>query len=489
MYNESIINNELEKLRSLYNKLISLHGEDINEKTMQNIIVTKLLDTLGYNKDYFYHEYITDNDGKVDLSVKNIETKLPILYIETKKPNHIFTQKDYSQIANYLNCSNINWGILTNGKTFILLNNSIDAKAHNKIVLSFNLLYDKYNNEYSSPLRNNNNLKLFSYEYLIENRKTDYFIYLSNYRNTIKNEHSYRQYESTVYNFLNYLADYYAYNLSYINPDIFKEYIVRNLNSPLATNRKVIHKETIKNNFSHINSFYRKVIEPLEKRNPFKEVNQTIFLNSILKSHDLKEKDAKYALLLTNEEIKMLLVQCENNRHNLRNTLIVLLFVYAGIDTHEISELKIKDFHEESCALCINNRIIPLPKKLSNLVKLYKDEQKKLKPMPQYLFSCRYYNSYRKISNSNMNAIINDQFKLLNISEERKKILNTSFIKKSLIKSMIYNKIPLQEISKFTGLSLSTLEDYITNEDISNVKFDKILKNHPYKEIFESLDD
>jgi hypothetical protein len=52
---------------------------------------------------------------------------------------------------------------------------------------------------------------------------------------------------------------------------------------------------------------------------------------------------------------------------------------------------------------------------------------------------------------------------------------------------MFNNEIPLQEIAKFTGLSLSSLEEYITKNDIKKVKLNKVLKKHPYNEIFKSL--
>jgi len=71
----------------------------------------------------------------------------------------------------------------------------------------------------------------------------------------------------------------------------------------------------------------------------------------------------------------------------------------------------------------------------------YINERNSIKTKCDYLFCGGKYNGkYTKISDSNMNLIVNEQFNLLNIPEARKKILNTSFIKRSL-KVYLYKKL------------------------------------------------
>jgi hypothetical protein len=138
--------------------------------------------------------------------------------------------------------------------------------------------------------------------------------------------------------------------------------------------------------------------------------------------------------------------------------------------------------------LILTNRTLPIPTYFKKILSEYMKERISINTNCDYLFcSGKYNEKHTKISDSTINIIINEQFNSLNIPEKRKKILNTSFIKRSLIKYMFNNEIPLQEIAKFTGLSLSSLEEYITKNDIKKVKLNKVLKKHPYNEIFKSL--
>ncbi|QXE20018.1 tyrosine-type recombinase/integrase [Clostridium sp. 001] len=490
MYNKEHLFKQLKNLKLQYQRIIKIHGEDINEETIKVNIVKKFLTIIGYNEDYFYFELVLGNKDRVDMAIKNIKTLVEVLYVEVKKVRHKFTDDDFTQLANYLNANNINWGILTNGKTYILFNQLVNGKANEKFILTFNLFNNELKNDFIiSNSRNINNLKLLSYDYLINDSKSNYFIQLANFRNTFQNEHSFRQYESTLYNYLNYLADNTTYNLTNINPDTFKKFLIKDFKFSSVNNKKTNHRETIINKFSHVNSFYTKVIEPMEKRNPFKILTQTDFLNDILGyHHDLKEKEAIHAPSITIEELNMLFKTLDNNRHSLRNKVILLFFIYAGLDKKDLCNLKIKDININSMKLTLANRTLPIPIHFKGILEEYLKERKSINTNCDYLFCGGKYNEkHTKISDSTMNTIINDQFNSLNICEGRKKILNTSFIKRSLIKDMFNNQIPLQEIAKFTGLSLSSLEEYITKDDIEKVKLNKVLKKHPYNEMFDSL--
>lgn len=46
----------------------------------------------------------------------------------------------------------------------------------------------------------------------------------------------------------------------------------------------------------------------------------------------------------------------------------------------------------------------------------------------------------------------------------------------------------IEDIVKFTGLSLGTIGEYISYDDInSKTDFKKIIKCHPYKNIFDNI--
>jgi len=487
MYDEELILTQLEDLKSKYIRINQIHGERINEETIKIAIVEDFFTIIGYDKEYFYYEDVIDNRDRVDICIKDIKTKEPIVYVEIKNPNIKLTKKEFIQLANYVHTSNIKWGILTNGKNYILFHTEVTGKAEEKYVFTFNLFDNEEKNSYFSKLRNINNLKLLSYDYLVQD-KSRYLIYLANFRNTFENKQSFRQYESTLNPYLNFLADNYNYDLSYITPDTFKAFLIKYLKLSSVNNKKTNHKATIRNKISHVNSFYTAVIERDQKRNPFKRYTQTEFLDYILGENDLKDKDTIHAPLVTIEELNMLLTCIKENRHSLRNKVILLLFIYAGLDQKELSNLKLDNINNKATKLNVGKRELPLPLNLGIILREYISERNSIKTKCDYLFCGGKYNGkYSKLLDSNINLIINEQFNLLNIPNERKKLLNTSFIKRSLIKNMFIKGISLQEIAKFTGLTLPSLAKYITKEDIEDVSLINVLKNHPYNEIFKNL--
>ena len=484
MYNEANVVKQLENLKVSFRNLIRIHGDNLNEEIIKIQVVTNFLDIIGYKKDYIHYESTLNNKNRVDMSILNTDTHVPVLYIEVKSYKHTLGLKDCIQLANYIHTSNINWGILTNGQKYILFNKNINGKAEEKQVLTFDLFYSGYTNNISKG-KNMINLKLLSYDYLV-NDKTNYFIYLSDFKNTFTNLHSFRQYESTLFQFLNYLADNCKFRLNNINPETFKEFLVNDLSS--LNHRTRNYKTTIVNKFAYLNSFYTKVIEPIEKRNPFKDITRTDFLNNIVTLQLLKDSKVKDAQLLTIDELKKLISSIDNSRDSLRTKVIISLFIYAGLDKQELSDLKVTDINKNITIMKIEEREIPIPSTLKQILLEYLNCRDYLNIKCDYLLCGNLYRgSHSKLSASNIHKIIRTQFDNLDISDERKKVLNSSFIKRSLIISMFNNRIPLQEIAKFTGLTLTSLSEYISTQDIRNVKFNKVLTCHPYEKLLKQI--
>ncbi len=93
---------------------------------------------------------------------------------------------------------------------------------------------------------------------------------------------------------------------------------------------------------------------------------------------------------------------------------------------------------------------------------------------------------FRKMSVSTINQIINDSFnKIDSISEERRKVLNYSLLRTSVIKRL-YDKFSLEELSQFTCLNVDTLYKYLIDSDLLKNKVDKVytklFKDHSFNE-------
>ncbi|MDU1323471.1 MAG: hypothetical protein E6931_18545 [Clostridium botulinum] len=104
----------------------------------------------------------------------------------------------------------------------------------------------------------------------------------------------------------------------------------------------------------------------------------------------------------------------------------------------------------------------------------------------EYLFYSKYNNKYDKLSSNTFIRIISFYIsEAQNIPKERKELITPSFIRESLIKKMFKNGFTIEEIKYLTGLSLTSIGKYITNDDIANkVELKNFYKRHPYKAFF-----
>lgn len=136
--------------------------------------------------------------------------------------------------------------------------------------------------------------------------------------------------------------------------------------------------------------------------------------------------------------------------------------------------------------LTINKRKIPLTEKLYNELNDYMNFKKSKKIKCEYLFYSKYNNKYDKLSSNTFIRIISFYIsEAQNIPKERKELITPSFIRESLIKKMFKNGFTIEEIKYLTGLSLTSIGKYITNDDIANkVELKNFYKRHPYKAFF-----
>ncbi len=206
-------------MKILYEDLVSIKNEydnlkSPNEANVKTFVVIPFLKLLGYK------HYWMDIEGNAEIcrSPKDIvlyvnDDKNNLFFIETKnKTTKIEPYID--QLLKYMHQKGIEWGLITNGNDYILLNDISKLEFNEKIILRFNL-----NNilNYQQDIKI---IEYFSYEYLFNRHYTKYFKYLPEFKKHLRksknlNEQSWRQYKSTLINYFIYLSNNHQ-NMIYI---------------------------------------------------------------------------------------------------------------------------------------------------------------------------------------------------------------------------------------------------------------------------------
>lgn len=471
--------NELENLRDFYENNLR---EKENEETIKMLVVKDLLHILDYKKEWFKCEE-PNMLGKSDIKIIPPNSH-DILYIETKSKDHKITKKDYSQLSSYMDSTNTEWGIITNGDHYYLLNKSINGKAEERVILEYLLVY-KSGFKYSKK-QNDINLRYFSYDRIFKKKSTKYFAYFREYtiKNRIQsNDVSFKQYKSANFSFFDNLdSTEKICDESLLNPTRITEYFQD------IVSKKQYAKSSLINKCSYIVSTL-KYLEDCGKLQTkhFNNFNSETFLSEIINEHC--DKDSQEILPLTLDEANSLLTYYSQNHSSYsRNKLLFKLYLFICPSIETIHNLKTDDFilHGDKLFLKINNCEFELPKSLVNdyneYIKFRGEKDFK------YLFFTFYGQKYKQMSCGTIMNIINDSFNNVpNIPEERKKQLNISTIQKSVISLMLNKGFSIEQISLFTELSVGAIYNYIDAKTFKIIKAktkqDLLSTKHPYAKL------
>ncbi|EJO5347006.1 tyrosine-type recombinase/integrase [Clostridium botulinum] len=472
----NISNEDLISIKNGYDNLKSP-----SEANVKTFVVIPFLKLLGYK------HYWMDIEGNADIcrSPKDI-----VLYVNNNKNNLFFIETKnkttkiepyIDQLLKYMHQKGVEWGIITNGNDYILLNDISKLEFNEKIILRFNL------SNILNGKEDIKTIKYFSYEYLFNKKYTKYFKYLPEFKNYLKksktfNNTSWNQYKSTIINFFIYLSNSYEkYDLHFITPYNFKKFLKKDIYEKKAKNKRHADSNiTIINKFAYLKSF----MEFLKQNNYIREnFFEDLTEIDILEDFSFSDKPSKYELLNNNEILNMFNLYTKK-RNSQRNILILLIFLYTGLDIQEIQNIKDADINNRY--LTINKRKIPLTEKLYDELKDYMNFKKSNKIKCEYLFYSKYNNKYDKLSSNTFIRIVSFYIsEAKDIPEERKELITPSFIRESLIKKMFKNGFTIEEIKYLTGLSLTSIGKYITNNDINEkVELKNFYKRHPYKAFF-----
>lgn len=466
-----------------YNEIYNFVNQEIkrveiqNEETTKQRIVIPVLNLLGYKNDCFTFEYRKEHKCKVvDIFWKNNNNDM--LYIEVKNADNDITESDVHQLTVYILANNINWGILTNGKRYILINKDIGCDGHGESICMNRVVLDE------NVCANNKkmHMKYFSKEYIFDNKCTNYFRDIAQFKSFYlekKKTGSWIQYQCTLYNFAEYLVrKHHKYiSLNYINFEDFKDY----WEDKAIMGNEIKSLKTYKAQYAHISSMFYTLHEneKITGNNNFayittKDVED--LYRSLCRNKDINKDE----LILNEKHVKEAIRVLSNKREGNRNIIIILLAVYCGITLSEIMNLKWKDIDLKNYKIALKCRTIPISKSIKERLAVLQEDYKKKKVKTPNVFY-RYYNKkYTAITVCAINYI----FDTLKESFWAKCSLER--ICSALIPLLYKNGYSIEEISYLTGKSLNLLEKSIPyDEMIKGIRLDKNHKErkHPFANI------
>lgn len=364
---------ELVYFRKKFNELIN---DRPNEENIKFHLVVPILQLLGYKSEWFvFEDRVVDKRSRIDISIK-VPRDTPI-YIEIKRGDKQLSEKDVEQIIIYLSKIGFEWGILTNGQEFILLNNSLKGTYLDKEVFKFDLLIPGTEKV----------LVYFTYEYLSKSKVTRYFLYLKQfdiYRRISEKKinSSLLNYHSSIRSFFDYLASKNQFiKLEDLRIQDVKDFIRSDIERKKSEQKRfAVSKSSIINKFRFIKGMYNTLIKHgVIQLNPLEYIREEI----ILEGMEYLESTNDF-VPISDEEIEAILreIEVKNSFGDKadRNKLIVLLTLYAGLTREEIRSINISDINFNKRTLTVNQKVIPLPDNLIIRIKnLIRNREKNLK--------------------------------------------------------------------------------------------------------------
>lgn len=468
--------------RKAINEFIPLL-EEIKETSESNIsmhiIEPILTNVLNFKKEWLTKEQRSENSRKhFDIVIS--DNKGNKIIIECKKASVKLNDEHLEQLTNYLNSQNVEWGILTNGYEWILVNNLFkDIKyIKDRILFEIDIRSRKM-------MKNPNNMKYFTYESLFCNNGIINYVKLIIQFNIYKSypQSSWANYKCALLKYSEYLME--ENNFLYVEMDRIQNYQfiqfyrwyaqqeTHKKKNKITKNRK-LKSATVENLYRYISNFYTTLYEHgYFKINPFNNMNlNTVIdeLDDVIDSSMNKEiliEDASVVIEKTYELLK-------DTRDAERNVVVFLLFIY-GLSRNEIVALKDDDIHSAIIIIKSNKfqRKIPISDNLKKQLNIY-IQYKKKKKLKSENFICT--SNGKKITAKSLSETINEKIKLINPN------MNLEKIQQFIYKEYITKGKDIFSILYLTNLDVVTLKSFITSDEIKNLgKPEKLLSKHPFR--------
>lgn len=387
-----------------------------------------------------------------------------VLTIETKKPTpkSKIEYKDIEQVHRYLKNKGREWGLVTNGRQYVLVNATIqtnssdDGKALlDDVVFDFDICKSK-----GKDITNHKFFKYLSKERLFNTKTTQFFRYVQQYRvwsdvNAIK---SWKDYVSTLYAFYDFLDEKgrifnNGTTLELISIQDFNDFI------DFKTKSNSLSKSTINNNWSHISS----MMKVLKK-------NRTISYSAFDAPREPQYNGAKEEVIkninyVTSANVKKIISFYKSRNDSSRNIAAFLLCLLYGFEKSDINELKWSQIRVKEKEIIIGNRVIKYNPMLESCLEEMSVTKKRGKNKLEYVFCTKHNGNYNKFKETTLNDIFD---RIAEVGEEDFwKQFSPKYVKNCSIKVYFDAGYSLDEIIYLTGMEIKNIEpSYITTEEV-----------------------
>lgn len=387
-----------------------------------------------------------------------------VLTIETKKPTpkSKIEYKDIEQVHRYLKNKGREWGLVTNGRQYVLVNATIhtnssdDGKALlDDIVFNFDICKSK-----GRDITNHKFFKYLSKECLFDTKTTQFFRYIQQYRvwseiNTIK---SWKDYESTLYAFYDFLDEKgrvfnSSTTLELISVQDFNDFI------DFKTKCNGLSKSTINNNWSHISSMMKVL-----KKN--RAISYSAFDTSRTPEYKgAKDENVKSVNYVTTEAVKKIISLYAKKDNSARNIAAFILCLLYGLERSDINDLTWSQVDLKKREITIGTRVLNCNPMLVSCLEEMLIFKKREKNKLEYVFCTKYRGVYRRFNDTTLNTIF-DKIKEIG-TEDFWAQFAPKYVKNCSIQIYFEAGYSLDEIIYLTGMEIKNIEpSYITTEDI-----------------------
>ncbi len=484
-----------ELIKTIRHRLTEL--SDLKEENIKtHIVVNLFLKNLGYDPKNMEYE---GNVGKDRADILYKIDKHAIFLVETKglsksdkKASLDLLFDDKKQITEYLNShpDNIVWGLLTNGRRYILFNNNIKGTVEDKVVFDISI-DNKKDQDY---------LKYFSYENLFISQNTNFFADVAQFKAYRRQEDSKNSswdvYKSTLFNFFDYYAANHQYSslspyprecLTHIIIEDFLSYINGKTQSKSTKNGKIVSsKQTIQNSYSYLAAFFTTLKEKGDIfDHSFKYGREQVLA---IYEDTPKIKSENY---LSTERYEKILDYLYSEKNNYRNISIFLLCSYYGFERSEVNELIWDNIDLSKGTINLENRSYKMDNLLKVCLKNIYAERARMKSKHSFVITTFSNNKFRKANSSTINAIFNN-FENIGKNDSIWRSFSPQYARECLIRTMFESGYSLEQIAAYIGVDVTRIISSIPNEIIISEGKKRLNKGnkqvtHPYNAIVEAF--
>lgn len=370
--------------------------------------------------------------------------------------------------------SKYEWGILIHPEGMWVLNDSIelgiDEFRSNNIVfeLPFNKKMDA------------NYFKYLTYENLLEDKNTYFFRDIINYKNKVYkgSEKSWSAYHTALKRFF----DIYITNCGKYETDRYDAIDIQSFGTYIKEKKLIKSSKTRRNQFYYIKDFmiHQKIDSPFNIG--AKEMEEKISGTLTGKSKELENMNMKKLNVLLNNTIK--------GKNALRNRTLILLLISFGMTRRKICSLRWDENISEKCDGLYydqkdkvdGKRMVLFPTLLTKAMRELKDSELE---NAKYVFG----NPMTEYQTPMQEQRINEILAALNIkNDEFYKLLTTGNIRKWLFRYLMKNGYSLQYVMTLMDIPITSLSNYISDEEIKEKAFEKMPSGHPLEKFWEELE-